>query len=1012
MIDLTTFAPKFSNSGMRTSIPALFGLIFILASFSSVAQKGIIRGTVIEDATGEALFGVTVVIAGTTTGSVTDFDGAFEIKADPGTYDIQVSFVSFQTITVTDVSVSGGETTVLDQIRLKESVEELEAVVVTSEILRDSETALLTIKKKSANLMDGISAASFRKIGDSDAADAVKRVTGVSVEGGKYVYVRGLGDRYTKTMLNSSDIPGLDPDRNSLQIDIFPTNLIDNMVVLKTALASMPADFTGGVVNIDTKAFPDERIFNVSVGINYNPSMHFQNDFISYDGSRTDWLGFDTDLRSLPTGARGDIPRPNNGTDQEVNDFVSSFSPALGVLNETSFLDYSAGISLGNQYALANGSKLGYIFSTTYKRSTIFYDDAFYGEFQRPNAQSDNNELIAANLQDGALGSINTLIGGLGGIAYKTRNSKFRLTALHLQNGELRAGQFRIVADPEDGRDAVGKSDYVAENSNNLEYGQRGLTNFMLNGTHHSGDLDNDKGWEIDWRISPTFSNLEDPDIRKAAFTTNFGTPELDAGAAGFPTRIWRYLDEFDIVGRIDITKNGGLLGRDSRYKFGSSVVYKDRDYEILQYNLAIFQSLPNWPSTDPNIILQDQYIYPNFNGGGVYYNSANPVPNPNEYNSTSRNLAFYGSAEFSPAERLKAIIGLRSEWFYQEHTGRDQTAATTIQFAMNQGVTNIDSVITAIQAETSGNLGYVLDGDEVLDAIDFFPSLNLIYSLTDQQNLRLSYSRTIARPSFKELSFAQILDPVSDRIFNGGLFPYQTQTDSWDGRLTETRIDNFDIRWELFMNAGQIFSVSAFYKKFDDPIEIVRIPSAQTSNEFQPRNVGDGQVYGAELEVRKSLNFISPSLTNFLVTTNITLVKSSLDMTEVEFTARKRFERPGQTIENTRVMAGQSPVVINAGLAYDNPDAQFDAGFFYNVQGETLTFVGGGLFPDVYSVPFHSLNFNMNKSFGTFSLNLSVSNILNDKREQNYKGFNAEDQTFTAWSPGTSFGVGIDYSF
>ncbi len=979
-------------------------------SFSSLAQSGIIRGTVIEDSNGEPLFGVTVQIKGTTNGAITDFDGKFEIRTAPGVYDLQASFVSFQTVTVSGLSVEENNVTVIDQIRLKEDVELLEEVVVTAEVIKTTEAALLTVKRKSASLIDGISAASFRKIGDSDAAGAVKRVTGVSVEGGKYVYVRGLGDRYTKTMLNSVDIPGLDPDRNSLQIDIFPTNLINNMVVSKTATADMPADFTGGVVNIETKDFPDEKILEASFGITYNPSMHFQDDFITYKSSNTDWLGFDSDLRELPTNARDELPSPsgsNTQQNQEVFDFSKSFSPVLAASNETSFADYSLGFSYGDQISLSNGNKLGFIFSTTYKSNRVFYDDAFFGEYQRPGQGDDNDELIAATIQRGSIGAINTLFGGLGGVAYKTDNSKFRFTAMHLQNGESKAGRFEIVADPEDGRDATGKSDFVAENSNNLEYGQRALTNLLLNGEHH---LDNN--WTIDWRISPTISKLEDPDIRRAAFTTNFGV-SLDPGAAGLPSRIWRFLDETNVVGRLDLVKDKELFGRDAKFKFGSSYTFKVRDYEILQYNIAFFGAQPEWTTSDPNQILTDENLFPN--DGNAYYQSGNPTPNPNEYNSTVSNLAFYASAEISPIENLRAVIGLRLEDFQQKHTGRDQIAASNIQSALRRGVTNIDSVIAVIQNIEDGSLGYALNDEKVLDATDFFPSINLIYSLTDRQNLRFSYSKTIARPSFKELSFAQILDPVSDRTFNGGLFPYDTGTDSWDGNLSETTIQNFDLRWELFQDRGQTYSISAFYKKFDDPIEIVRIPSAQTTNEFQPRNVGDGQVFGGEFEFRKVLDFVSPALQKFTINGNVTITESILDMTEIEFEARKGFERDGQNVEDTRQMAGQAPYVINAGLGYEDFEKGFDAGLYYNVQGATLTFVGGGLFPDVYSQPFHSLNFNLNKEFGSeknVSLGFSITNILNDKREQFYRGFNAEDQIFTSWSPGTSFGFSLGYKF
>ena len=247
-------------SGLKLQNNTMYKLfvtgLFLLCSVFVFAQNGTIRGTVIEQATGEPLYGVTVVIKGTTNGAISDFDGKFFIQAEPGIYDIKASFVSLRTLTITGLEVKSGEITVIEQMSLQEDVEELEAVVVTAQVSKSTEAALITVKRKSANMLDGISSASFRKIGDSNAAGAIKRVTGVSIEGGKYVYVRGLGDRYTKTMLDGVDIPGLDPDRNSLQIDLFPTALLNNIVILKTATADQPADFTGGLVNIETKEFP------------------------------------------------------------------------------------------------------------------------------------------------------------------------------------------------------------------------------------------------------------------------------------------------------------------------------------------------------------------------------------------------------------------------------------------------------------------------------------------------------------------------------------------------------------------------------------------------------------------------------------------------------------------------------------------------------------------------------------------------------------------------------------
>lgn len=197
--------------------------------------------------------------------------------------------------------------------------------------------------------------------------------------------------------------------------------------------------------------------------------------------------------------------------------------------------------------------------------------------------------------------------------------------------------------------------------------------------------------------------------------------------------------------------------------------------------------------------------------------------------------------------------------------------------------------------------------------------------------------------------------------------------------------------------------------------IELVRIPEQQTSTEYQPRNVGDGFLYGAELEFRKKLDFISPFMSNFKVNGNLTLVESRIDMTDAEHKSRKSYEKKGQNIKDHRRMAGQSPYVVNAGITYGNQDIGLEAGAFYNVKGPTLKIVGGGLFPDVYQKPFHSLNLTLNKTLGeeeNTTLNLKVSNVLNSRDESVYRSFRATDQIYTSMNPGTTFSIGISHKF
>jgi TonB-dependent receptor len=733
-----TFAFKLDKT--LKQMKNLFLALFFLITTVAVAQDGIIRGTVIDADLGETVIGANVAVTGTSAGAVTDLDGQFSINIAPGTYNLEISYIGYTGLTISDVIVVSGEVNALGEIKLGESSQDLETVVVSASAIRRTEVALLAVKKNSSVMMDGISSSRMQLTGDATAVEAAKRVTGVSIEGGKYVYVRGLGDRYSKTTLNGMDIPGLDPDRNTLQMDIFPTNLIDNIIVSKNFTADMPADFTGGLLNVETKDFPEERYFNASVGLGYNPNMHLNPDYLTYEGGATDWLGFDDGTRELPALARSEnIPTPISGaSDQEVTDFVQSFSPTLDAQRDNSFLDFSAGLSFGDQINLKNDAKLGYIFSLSYKTDYKFYDEVIYSEYQRDLTNPAVTELQYANIQEGQMGERNTLIGILGGIAYKTKRNKYRLTAMRLQNGESRAAEFAI----DDNGEAIGRSGYLGA-SDNLEYNQRALTNIFLNGIH----VNEETGWEIDWRISPTLSTLDDPDIRKTAFTTNLsGGPRFSAGDAGNPSRIWRALEEVNAIGKIDFTKDYTLFKENAKLKFGASHVYKTREYEILFYDFQFFGGNQDWDEADPSVVLNEDNIFPNT--PNIYYQSGNNDPNPNAYESNVNNTGIYISNEFVPFSNLKAILGIRAENYVQRHTGRDQLAS-------------------------QGNpAGRTLDNEEVLNSLDLFPSVNLIYSFTEEQKLRASYSRTIARPSFKELSFAQILDPITNRTFNGSLFP------------------------------------------------------------------------------------------------------------------------------------------------------------------------------------------------------------------------------------------------
>ena len=249
-----------------------FTLILIFYSSILLSQSGRITGLVMDGEYDEPMAFANVIVKGATIGTTTDFDGKYSLDLQPGEYTLTFSFVGYQTIEVSEVLIKSDE---VEQVDVTLSTNTLDEIIITTTVRKNTESAVLDIQKKSAVMLDGLSSQGIKKAGASNIASAVKSVPGVSVQGGKYVYVRGLGDRYTKSILNGVDIPGLDPDRNTIQMDIFPTNILENIIVIKSAAAEYPADFTGGVVDIVTRDFPTKKETSFSIGSGYNSEMHF-----------------------------------------------------------------------------------------------------------------------------------------------------------------------------------------------------------------------------------------------------------------------------------------------------------------------------------------------------------------------------------------------------------------------------------------------------------------------------------------------------------------------------------------------------------------------------------------------------------------------------------------------------------------------------------------------------------------------------------------------------------------
>ncbi len=949
----------------------LLSLSFAFVASSLMAQMGTITGKVIEAESGFEVIGGNVVIQGTTTGASTDLDGVYSFQVEPGTYTIECSYIGFDNTLVKDVIIKANEVTTID-IQLGEQAVELDlGATVVGKRLNNSEAAVLTIQKKAPVVLDAISSAQIAKSGDNNVASAVKRVTGVTVEGGKYIYVRGLGDRYSKTTLNGATIPGLDPNKNTVQMDLFPTNLIDNIVVYKTFSPNLPGDFTGGYVDIATKDFPTTKTIAVSASVGLNSTWAFNNNYLSYKGGGNDWIGFDDGTRSIPNQVQSNgVPSVQRGANINASQAMalttatSSFSNNFTFQNAAPSPNYNLGVSIGNQKTVF-GKKLGMIAALTYQKSSNFYENGTSGIYQLTSNFKDANGLTTQLSVDDTKGSDNTLWGAMFNTSLKLNsNNKIGLTLMHNQSGTSTArfqeGK-KQVDDPDDGYQ-----------TRTWQFLERGLSTAQLKGKHVFGE----KNMEINWMSSLANSTQDEPDLR--FFTNRFR--DLGNGDRSYfikpssdrlPVRYFRNMNQVNLDNKVDVSIPFNQWdGFSSKFKFGAGYLAKSRDFREERFNYdnqtaAFSGDITQFLST-PNLLQYDdtESGYLN-NGDGVFIVDAYEAAN--NYDASQQIGSAYAMVELPITKKLRAITGIRAE-------------TTDIQF-----FTFSDDIL-----KTYSNLN---GEDDIINELDILPSLNLNYEVSESTKLRFAYNRTLARPTFRELAPFESFDFMGGFILIG------------NPELQRTLTDNIDLRWEIFPQPKEIISVSAFYKRFQNPIERTYNPEAP-NGEYTFRNVDNAFLAGAEVEFKKGLGVISSSLSDFSIATNFTYIYSQSDIDDREL-SQIRATHPEAA--STREMFGQSPYVANALLSYKNKKGT-SANLAYNVSGAKISYISIGGTPNIYELPRHSLNFNIGHNFENgLGLKVAANNILNAKYQQAIT-FKGEDYFVQENDLGMSFSFGLSF--
>lgn len=937
----------------------LFGLL--LMSAVAHAQTGTIRGTIFDEETGEALIGATAQIPGTSKGAVTDMDGKFNIpNVEVGTHTVLLSYLGYQTKQVESVTVKNNEITVLD-LRLKTEATSLNEITVTAVATRNNEIAMLTMQRKSSLVLDGISARQFSMNGDNDAGAAIKRVTGVSVEGGKYVYVRGLGDRYSKTSLNKSEIPGLDPNRNTVQMDLFPANLIDNLTVYKTFSPEIPANFSGGYVNISTKEFPDQFTLQASGSIGYNTNATFQEGILTDDLGENHRYGIMNKDRELPRRIRDGVTQmsfSNFAQAQAVDREAKSFKSSMGGSTYTPSLNHSFSFSAGNQKLLF-GKQIGFIAGVSYQRSYSAFDNSEMGVYFLPGSVSapalDTMRALTAKR-----GMESVLWGALLNTTIKlSHNHKVGLNLMHNQSVDASTtfseGPYLF---------ASGNDPNYFIQTTQMEYVGRTLSSAQLKGDHVFGA----RKIRFDWLGSYTLSVQDEPDQKvfqniREGVGPQYSYDNITNNVVP-ATRYFREMDEsnIDVKGNVEIpvfsSKN------ESKLKFGGSYVQKERNFfeSIIQYepqtesapftgDIDAYFHESNLGLVGPSDQIQYGLIVQDLTTGGGTYVGNESVP------------AAYAMIDWQVMKTLKISTGARYE-------------KTDIELEN----------VNAREQERFASL----NNDDIL------PAINVTKQLGERSNLRFGYGRTIARPSFRELAkfatwnFSQGIREVGN--------PF----------LERTTIDNIDVRYEIFPQSAELVSVSGFYKNFRNPIEKVIDPNSNDQDLIiRPRNVPQAWLAGLEVEVRKNLAFVTPALENFSFGFNMAYIYSQVDIDSGEF---KLIRNNNPEAKRQRVMFGQSPYIVNAIFSYDNSVSDIHANINFNVQGQRLSAVSTGALPNVFEQPRPVLDFNIKKGFNQrWSVKFAASNLLNSsfRFTQEFRG---KEYNYTSYKLGQSFSLGLSY--
>jgi outer membrane receptor protein involved in Fe transport len=929
-------------------IRALFGFLFLVSAVAAAApasgqgaedgrparggMAGRIVGRVIDSQTGKGLVGVMLQVRASGIGTLSGIDGRYVLNNVPsGTVALRAESLGFSPKVVTDVSVppSGA---VEQNVSMEPAAIALSAIEVSAGAERGSVSRALDVQRTATSIVNSITAEQISRSPDGDAAAAMQRVSGVTVQDGKFVFVRGLGERYTTTSLNGARIPSPEPERKVVPLDMFPTGLLQTITTSKSFTPDLSGDFSGALVDIQTREFPATRTFTYSLATGFNDRVTGKTLPLAPTLGR-EWLAFAGAQRRLPDGVRAAGNFTGQVTTSQMNAMIGSFRNAWSVRNETAFPNGSFGASIGGTDPVF-GQRFSYLISGTYSISS----EARAEEVRSQALAGPGGTALEVDRFAGATGRTSVLWGGL-----------LNASTLIGQRTRLLLNTTYNRTSDNEGRTEVGTSENFGELPlaiERLRFVERSVWSSQLRGEHELGDH------RLDWGVTASGVQRNEPDRSEVIYAMQndpvTGNPlppawfSVDTEAA---VRTFGDLTESSIEAAGNYRFAFGDPARQNLLKVGGAFRSTERDSDNRAYGISSGSLTAAQRQLEPEEIFDGR-----FTSGSDPILRITPLSQGGAYTATDRIAAGYAMVELGFTDRIRLIGGARIE----------------------NAITEVTAVPTIGQPVTTKP-----------EYTDVLPAVSLSVRLTDRQSLRLSATRTLARPEYRELAPIQYRDVLGGENVIG------------ESDLKRTMIRNADARWEWYPSPGEVLSLGVFAKDFDNPIERVYLATSGT-RVVTFVNAAAGRNYGVEFELRKRLGMLSESLESVSLFANATLMKSDIEI-------------GGSTASRTndkRAMVGQAPYVVNAGLTWASGSGRTSTTLLYNVVGKRIVSAAEAPLPDVYEQSRDILDLSLRLALtDAFSARLDARNLLDQPFE-----VTQGDVTREFYRAGRSFTVGISW--